>query len=415
MVSGWLSQLGSTVPCGEHASRAGGLISVCKIPDEISKQIQRLAPVSGSLLWSLNTNCFVQKSFGNAAPLLARTSKVWSPFRSTPLCMGKSQRVRPKVTNYKGLLRLLPLFIISLFIILTISWQGKRTHVWVLAFAHKRNVLWVSEYRFVLTFPSEISTLLGQPVISYLPSKTHPSIVIVVVDHSKQWSWVKLGFLRFLTSEDVLCFTGRFLGWRSGRELCVHWQWKADLATLSWWRTASRLFAEASPWQKEDKLHLIYTYPLITEILVQGAVRSFKSFFFLVSSFHVVPKKVASIGFRFIYGQKNIKFNRELPRKVHNCLSVVSWVYWRHLTQLWHDLAFLLSMWMAASTNNPAISPSLTVNALGCTVKDLISVSRVRGKALERINIIKEKNVVSERFCINSYTMHQCCMFFKRE
>lgn len=145
----------------------------------------------------------------------------------------------------------------------------------------KHSFLWVSEYQFDLTFSLEINTLLDQPVISHLPSKTQPCQLIVMVDHSKQWSWVALGFLRFLISEDVLCFTGKFIGWRSGRELCVHWQWKVDLATLSWWRTASRLFAEASPWQKEDKL----------------------------------PRNT-------------------LP--VRKCLSTVSWVYWRHLTQLWH-------------------------------------------------------------------------------
>lgn len=38
-----------------------------------------------------------------------------------------------------------------------------------------------------------------------------------------------------------------------------------------------------------------------------------------------------------------------------------------------------------------------------------------KAKALGRINHKKEKKVVSEWFCINCYTMHQCCMLFKRK
>lgn len=49
-------------------------------------------------------------------------------------------------------------------------------------------------------------------------------------------------------------------------------------------------------------------------------------------------------------------------------------------------------MRMADSTNDPAISLCLTVNAPGCTAQELILVSRVKGKALERINQITDKN-----------------------
>lgn len=61
------------MPYGELASRAGCLFSISNRPDEISKHIQHLVTVLGSLLRSLNTNCFVQKSFETAAALLAGT------------------------------------------------------------------------------------------------------------------------------------------------------------------------------------------------------------------------------------------------------------------------------------------------------------------------------------------------------
>lgn len=67
-------------------------------------------------------------------------------------------------------------------------------------------------------------------------------------------------------------------------------------------------------------------------------------------------------------------------------------MYWRPVPQLWHGFAFLPSMWMADSTNNPAISLCRTGNARDCTVQDFISVSRVTGKALESINQITDKN-----------------------
>jgi len=67
-------------------------------------------------------------------------------------------------------------------------------------------------------------------------------------------------------------------------------------------------------------------------------------------------------------------------------------MYWRPLFQLQSGFAFLASKWMTDSTNHPAISLCLTVNALSCTMQDLILISRVKGKALERINQITDKN-----------------------
>lgn len=73
MASAWVGQFGSTMPYGERVSRAGCLFSVSKTADEIPKHIQHSVPVSGPLLPSLTTNCFVQKRFENAAALLAGT------------------------------------------------------------------------------------------------------------------------------------------------------------------------------------------------------------------------------------------------------------------------------------------------------------------------------------------------------
>lgn len=105
------------MPDGERASRARCLLSVSKRPDEISENIQHLVPVSGSLLWSLNINRFVQKSFETAAALSPGTY-VWGLI-TAQICtfVGGIALVRglnSQMTYCEGLFRLHPLFTFSL-------------------------------------------------------------------------------------------------------------------------------------------------------------------------------------------------------------------------------------------------------------------------------------------------------------
>lgn len=179
------------------------------------------------------------------------------------------------------------------------------------------------------------------------PSKTQLFQVIVLVYHSKQWSRVTLCYLRFLTVEDILCCAGRFLGWSSDRALCVHWQWKVELAALSWWRIVLWLFQSHLPDRRKiSSIWYEHTLHLLKLLHKEQWSRPH-------CEISHGPKKLASIEFWFFCGQNN-KCKRDLTENtlpVYSCLSIVSWVYWRSLPQLWHDLIFLSSVWMAASTN----------------------------------------------------------------
>lgn len=117
MAYAWLSQLGSTMPYSEGASRAGCLFSIYKRPDEISRHIQHLVPVSGSLLPSLNTNCFVQKSFENTAALLAATyvrGLIASQIHTSVGGIVLVRELNSQMAYCEGLFRLHPLFTFSL-------------------------------------------------------------------------------------------------------------------------------------------------------------------------------------------------------------------------------------------------------------------------------------------------------------
>lgn len=116
MASAWVGQFGSTMPYGQCVSRAGCLFSVSKTADEIPKHIQHLVPVSGPLLPSLTTNCFVQKRFENAAALLAGTYLRPDHFSDLHLVGGHGlvRGLSSQMTYCEGLFRLHPLFTLSL-------------------------------------------------------------------------------------------------------------------------------------------------------------------------------------------------------------------------------------------------------------------------------------------------------------
>ena len=105
------------MPYGECASRARCLFSISKRPDEISRHIQHLVPGSGSLLRSLTTNCFVQKSFENADALLAGTYVQGLSTSQISTFVGEHVMVRglnSQITYCEGLFRFHPLFTFSL-------------------------------------------------------------------------------------------------------------------------------------------------------------------------------------------------------------------------------------------------------------------------------------------------------------
>lgn len=116
MASAWAGQFGSTMPYGACVSRAGCLFSVSKRADEILKHIQHLVPVSGPLLPSLTTNCFVQKRFENAAALLAGMYARPDHFSDLHLVgrQGLARGSSSQMICYEGLFRLHPIFTLSL-------------------------------------------------------------------------------------------------------------------------------------------------------------------------------------------------------------------------------------------------------------------------------------------------------------